>query len=119
MCKFIIHYYTQFTVHKLGPKLHLKTEIKKKKIPTAFFGLPLMPQCPLYLWPPECFFETILEFEQGEQNGCLHWSSVGHVETILTKFKLLNIISAQLVDSNVTIDHYTHITVHKLGQNYI
>ena len=34
-----------------------------------------------------------------------------HGATILTKFKLLNVISDQLVDCNVIIDHYTHIAV--------
>ena len=42
-----------------------------------------------------------------------------HGATILTKFKLLNIISDQLMDCNVTIDHYRHIAVHKLDQNYV
>ena len=36
-----------------------------------------------------------------------------HGATILTKFKLLNVISDQLVDCNVIIDHYTHIAVQK------
>ena len=34
-------------------------------------------------------------------------------------FKLLNIISDQFMDWNAIIDHYTHITVHKLDRNYI
>ena len=38
---------------------------------------------------------------------------------ILTKCKLLNVISNQLTDCNVIIDHYRHIAVHKLDQNYI
>ena len=42
-----------------------------------------------------------------------------HGAIILTKFKLLNIISDQLMDCNVIIDHYRHIAVHKLGHNYI
>ena len=42
-----------------------------------------------------------------------------HGATILTKFKLLNIILDQLMDCNVIIDHYRHITVHKLDQNYV
>ena len=42
-----------------------------------------------------------------------------HGATILTKFKLLNIIVDQLMDCNVIIDHYRHIAVHKLDQNYI
>ena len=42
-----------------------------------------------------------------------------HGATILTKFKLLNIILDQLVDCNVIIDHYTHIAVQKCYQNYI
>ena len=39
--------------------------------------------------------------------------------TILTKFKLLNVISDQLVDCNVIIDHYTHNAVQKFDQNYV
>ena len=35
------------------------------------------------------------------------------------KFKLLNVISDQLMDCNVIIDHYRHTAVHKLDQNYI
>ena len=42
-----------------------------------------------------------------------------HGATILTKFKLLNVILDQLMDCNVIIDHYRHIAVHKLDQNYI
>ena len=42
-----------------------------------------------------------------------------HGATILTKFKLLNIISDQFMDCNVIIDHYRHIAVHKLDQNYV
>ena len=42
-----------------------------------------------------------------------------HGATILTKFKLLNIILEQLVDCNVIIDHYTHIVVQKFDRNYI
>ena len=42
-----------------------------------------------------------------------------HDATILIKFKLLNIISDQLMDSNVIIDHYRHIAVHKLDRNYV
>ena len=42
-----------------------------------------------------------------------------HGATILTKFKLLNVISDQLVDYNVIIDHYTHIAVQKFDQNYV
>ena len=41
------------------------------------------------------------------------------VETILTKFKLLNVILDQLMDGKVIVDHYRHIAVHKLNQNYI
>ena len=37
-----------------------------------------------------------------------------HCATILTKFKLLNVILDQLVDCNVIIDHYAHIAVQKL-----
>ena len=43
----------------------------------------------------------------------------GHGATILTKFKLLNIILDQLMDCNVIIDYYRHIAVHKLDQNYV
>ena len=42
-----------------------------------------------------------------------------HGATILIKFKLLNIILAQLMDCNVIIDHYRHIAVHKLDRNYV
>ena len=42
-----------------------------------------------------------------------------HGATILTKFKLLNIILDQLVDCNVIIDHYTHIADQKFDRNYI
>ena len=42
-----------------------------------------------------------------------------HSATILTKFKLLNLFSDQLMDCNVIIDHYSHIAVHKLDQNYV
>ena len=42
-----------------------------------------------------------------------------HGATILSKFKLLNVILDQLMDCNVIIDHYRHIAVHKLDQNYI
>ena len=39
-----------------------------------------------------------------------------HGATILTKFKLLNVILDQLVDCNVTIDHYTHIQSRNLTE---
>ena len=39
--------------------------------------------------------------------------------TILTKCKLLNVISDQLMDCNVIKDDYTHIVVHKLDQNNV
>ena len=42
-----------------------------------------------------------------------------HGATILTKFKLLNIISDQLMDCNVIIDHYRNTAVHKLDRNYV
>ena len=42
-----------------------------------------------------------------------------HGAPILTKFKLLNTILDQLMDFNVIIDHYRHIAVHKLDQNYV
>ena len=42
-----------------------------------------------------------------------------HGATIFTKFKLFNVTSDQLMDCNVTIDHYRHIAVHKLDRNYI
>ena len=41
----------------------------------------------------------------------MQWS---HGATILIKFELLNVISDQLMDCNVIIDHYRHIAVHKL-----
>ena len=37
-----------------------------------------------------------------------------HGATILTKFKLLKVISDQLMYCNVIKDDYTHIAVHKL-----
>ena len=42
-----------------------------------------------------------------------------HVALNHIKFKLLNVILAQLMDWNVIIDHNTWISVHKLSQNYI
>ena len=42
-----------------------------------------------------------------------------HSATILTKYKLLNVISDQLMDCNVIKDDYTHIAVHKLDQNNV
>ena len=42
-----------------------------------------------------------------------------HGATILTKFKLSNVIFDQLMDCNVIIDHYRHIAVHKLDRNYV
>ena len=42
-----------------------------------------------------------------------------HGATILTKCKLLNVISDQLMDCNVIKDDYTHIAVHKLDQNNV
>ena len=42
-----------------------------------------------------------------------------HVALNHIKFKLLNVILAQLMDWNVIIDHNTWIPVHQLGQNYI
>ena len=52
-------------------------------------------------------------------NGCLDWDAVEAGATILTEFKLLNVILDQLMDCNVIIDHYRHIAVHKLDPNYI
>ena len=42
-----------------------------------------------------------------------------HGATILTKCKLLNVISDQLMDCNVIKDDYTHIAVHKLDRNNV
>ena len=42
-----------------------------------------------------------------------------HGATILSKFKLLSVISDQLMDCNVIIDHYGYISVHKSDQNYV
>ena len=42
-----------------------------------------------------------------------------HGGQFLLNFKLLNVILAQLMDCNGTIDHNTLIAVHKLGQNYV
>ena len=46
------------------------------------------------------------------------WMQWRHGATILSKFKLSNIILDQLMDCNVIIDHYRHIAVHKLDRNY-
>ena len=42
-----------------------------------------------------------------------------HVDTIFTKFKLLNAILVQFVDCHVCIMIYYGIAIHKLVQNYI
>ena len=42
-----------------------------------------------------------------------------HVETILTKFKLLNAISVQFMHCHVCIMIYYGIAIHKLVQNYV
>ena len=42
-----------------------------------------------------------------------------HVETIFTKFKLLNTISVQFVDCHVCMMIYYDIAIHKLVQNYV
>ena len=42
-----------------------------------------------------------------------------HGGQFLPNFKLLNVISAELMDCNTTIDHNTLIPGHKLGQNYV
>ena len=47
-------------------------------------------------------------------------ASIGmHWPIASLKFKLLNIISDQLMDCNVIIDDYRHIAVHKIDRNYI
>ena len=79
-----------------------------------FFGLPLMP--PYYGY--HSFFGNPHKFEQGTMTALIgvQWKHGGQ---ILPNSKLLNIILAQLMDCNATIDHNTLIPVHKLGQNYI
>ena len=42
-----------------------------------------------------------------------------HVETIFTKFKLLNAISVLFVDCHVCILIFYGIAIHKLVQNYV
>ena len=75
-------------------------------MPTAFLGLPLLPHFYLeHPWWPK------LEKEAMATSIGMQWR---HGATILTKFKLLNVISDQLMDCNVIIDHYRHIAVHKL-----
>ena len=60
----------------------------------------------------------------------LHWAKIGRISAemwaIIGEFdnfgkisKLLNVILDQFMDCNVIIDHYTHITVHKLDRNYV
>ena len=49
---------------------------------------------------------------------CLHCIPM-EVVIASFKFKLLNVISDQLMDCNVIIDHYGHIAVHKLHRNYV
>ena len=49
---------------------------------------------------------------------CLHCILM-EVAIASFKSKLLNVISDQLMDCNVIIDHYRHIAVHKLDRNYV
>ena len=49
---------------------------------------------------------------------CLHYIPM-EVAIASFKFRLLNIISDQLMGCNVIIDHYRHIAVHRLDQNYV
>ena len=71
-------------------------------MPTAFYL-----ECP---WWPK------LEKEAMAASIAMQWR---HGATILTKFRLLNVILDQLMDCNVIIDHCRHIAVHKLDQNYV
>ena len=47
------------------------------------------------------------------------WVIIGEFDNFGQIFKLSNVILDQFMDCNAIIDHYTHITVHKLDQNYI
>ena len=42
------------------------------------------------------------------------WAIIGEFDNFGQIFKLLNVILDQFIDCNAIIDHYTHITVHKL-----
>ena len=73
-----------------------------------FKGLPLLPHFYLeHPWWPK------LEKEAMAASIGMQWSIAS------LKFKLLNVISDQLMDCNVIIDHYRHIAVHKLDCNYV
>ena len=64
----------------------------------------------------ECPWWPKLEKEAMAASIGMQWR---HGATILTKFKLLNVILDQLMDCNVIIDHYRHIAVHTLDRNYV
>ena len=59
-----------------------------------------------------------MQFEQGAMATPIgvQWRHGGQY---LPNFKLLNVILAQLMHCNATIDHNIHIAVHKLDQNYV
>ena len=42
------------------------------------------------------------------------WVIIGEFDNFGQMFKLLNVILDQFMDCNAIIDHYTHMTVHKL-----
>ena len=52
-------------------------------------------------------------------NGHLYWMQWRHGATILTKFKLSNVISDQLMDCYVSVVMYYDIAIHQLVRNYI
>ena len=47
------------------------------------------------------------------------WAIIGEFSNFSQIFKLLDVISDQFMDCSAIIDHYAHITVHKLDWNYI
>ena len=110
-CKFIIHYYRQLTVHKL-----VKNCIQKF-FSTAFLWFTIdAPTYHIFInWPQHPWWPKLEKEAMAALIG-LHWR---HVETIFTKFKLLNVILVQFMGSNVFIMIYYGIAIHKLVQNYV
>ena len=47
------------------------------------------------------------------------WVIIGEFDIFGQMFKLLNVILDQFMECNAIIDHYTHMTVHKLDRNCI
>ena len=115
-CKFIIHHYTQFTVHKLV-QIMFKSCNKEKNFSTAFLWFTIdAPQdassyCKFLRKPHECPWWPKLE---KEAIATIIGVQSRHVETIFTKFKLLNAILVQSVDCHVCIMIYYGIAIHKL-----